>query len=115
MLEIDMEFRKGILFIRLLGELTAKTVFVLNREVTKVIEEYRISNLVFNVDGLSKIDDMGIHALYDNYKIARDNHGTVLVCGLHNDETREKFRGSNLLNFMYETSDELSAIDKVKL
>lgn len=115
MLEIDMEFRKGILFIRLLGELTEKTVFVLNKEVTKVIEEYQISNLVFNVEGLSKIDHSGIHALYDNYKIANQNHGTVFVCGLHEDETKEKLKKSNILNFMYETSDELAAIDQVKL
>lgn len=115
MLEIDMEFRKGILFIRLLGELTSKTVFVLNREVTKVIEEYRISNLVFNVDGLSEIDDTGIRALYDNYKIARENHGTVLVCGLHEDETKKRLKQSNILNYVYEISDELSAIDQVKL
>lgn len=115
MLEIDMEFRKGILFIRLLGELTEKTIFVLNREVTKVIEEYQISNLVFNVDGLSKIDDIGIHALYDNYEIAHKNHGTVLVCGLHDDEIKTKMKKSNILNYVYETSDELTAIDKVKL
>ena len=49
MLEIDMEYRKGVLFIRLIGELIESTIPVLEQEVTHVMKDYGIGNIVFNV------------------------------------------------------------------
>ena len=52
MLDINMECRKGILFIRLGGELTKETVGKLNTEVTELVKEAGIRNIVFNVENL---------------------------------------------------------------
>ena len=49
MLEINMEFRKGILFVRFIGELTKNTVDIVRREVGDTLKEYGIANVVFNV------------------------------------------------------------------
>ena len=115
MLEIDMEFRKGILFVRLHGELTKDTVHVLNEEVTRVIQDYQIIHVVFNIEELTAIDQAGCTALYHNYQITTKNNGNVLVCGVKDRDIKKTIEQHHLLEFMYETSDELTALEQVHL
>ena len=71
MLDINMECRKGILFIRLGGELTKETVGKLNTEVTELVKEAGIRNIVFNVENLISIDMKGISTLFYNYELCK--------------------------------------------
>ena len=44
-----IEYRKGILFIRLIGNLTKETCPLLEKEVNHIIKEYQIKNIVITV------------------------------------------------------------------
>ncbi len=110
MLEINMEFRKGILFIRLSGILDRTTIHKLNSEVTELVKDNGIKNIVFNIDGLKSIDLKGINSLLYNYELSRMNDGKAMLCGVNNSLVRYRINNSRLLNYMYEVSDELSAI-----
>lgn len=110
MLEINMEFRKGILFVRLEGILDKTTVTKLNAEVTELVRDNGIRNLVFNISGLNSIDMKGINALFYNYELCNQNNGKSLLCGFDNTFVSHRIKNSRLLNYMYEASDELSAI-----
>ena len=109
-LEINMEFRKGILFIRLSGILDRTTISKLNTEVTELVKDNGIKNIVFNIDGLKSIDLKGINSLLYNYELSRMNDGKAMLCGINNSLVRYRINNSRLLNYMYEVSDELSAI-----
>lgn len=109
MLEINMECRKGILFIRLGGELTKDTVFKLNEEVTELVKEAGIRNIVFNVENLISIDMKGISTLFYNYELCKNNRGKSMLCGVENTAIKQKLVNSRLLKYMNETNDELSA------
>lgn len=114
MLEIDMEFRKGILFVRLIGSLISETVDVLNKEVTNIVKEYGISNIVFNVSELDNIDLNGIKALIKHQKLTDNYHGISMICGLDNHKPiKNTLKKNKLFDYLYETSDELSAIKKI--
>lgn len=115
MLEINMEFHKGVLFVRLQGMLVKNTVDKLKREVTSLIQENGIRNLVFNIGGLQTIDCYGINALLYNYELCRNNKGRSLLCGMKNTLVRHRIENSRLLHYMYEVSDELSAIQAIYL
>lgn len=110
MLEIDMEFRKGILFVRLSGELTKDTVDVMNREVTKTVEEYGIGNVVFNISELEKVDDAGMDAMVESSKLAKRSKGRALLCGISNLELKQMLKKKQVFQYMNETSDELTAL-----
>ena len=110
MLEINMEFRKGILFIRLSGVLDKSTVSKLNSEVTELVKDNGIKNIVFNIDKLTSIDLKGINCLLYNYELSRMNDGRAMLCGVNNSLVRYRINNSRLVNYMYEVSDELSAI-----
>lgn len=115
MLEINMEFRKGILFIRLSGQLNEKTVEKLEKEVTELVTENGIRNLVFNLEEVTNIDMKGINALLKNYKVCKKNDGKTLICNLDNSLVKHRIYNSRLLNYMYEASDEISAINVLNL
>lgn len=115
MLDINMEFRKGILFIRLKGALNVKTINKLEKEVTELVSENGIRNLVFNLEEVNNIDVKGIDALLKNYKLCKQNDGKTLICNLDNSLVKHRIYNSRLLNYMYEASDEISAINVLNL
>ncbi len=109
MLDIDIEFRKGICFIRLCGILNKTTVSKLNEEVTSMIKDNGIRNVIFNISEITYIDIKGINALLYNYELCNQNKGKILLCGVNNNEVREKILNSRLLKYIREMPDELSA------
>lgn len=115
MLEISMEFRKGILFVRLIGKLTKNTVSVLEKEVTDVVKAYGIGNVVLNVSELTELDQAGIEALITNYHVTSTYHGKLVVCGLDDSiEIKKELKKSHILDYLFETSDELSALHYIE-
>ena len=67
MLDIDIENRKGILFVRLDGELCQNTIEKWNYDVKDLLVAMGIKNVVFNMSHLSRIDCKGINSLYYGY------------------------------------------------
>ena len=110
MLNIDIEFQRGILFVRLAGVLNKNTIEKMNEEVTSLIGSNGVRNVVFNVNNLDSIDYYGINTLLHNYEICRNNKGKMLVCGLNNVLIKKRLNKSRLLNYMHETTDELTAM-----
>lgn len=109
MLNVGTEFRKGILFVRLKGDLNKNTIYKLNKRVTSVVKESGIRNIVFNFEKLKSIDIKGINTIFYNYELCKKNKGKSLFCG-NNDKIRKKLKSSRLINYVYEISDELAAI-----
>ena len=109
MLDIDIEFRKGIVFIRLSGILNKTTVSKLNDEVTDMIRDNGIRNVIFNISEVTYIDIKGINTLFYNYELCSQNKEKILLCGINNNEVREKILNSRLLKYIKEMPDELSA------
>ena len=109
MLSIKTEFRKGILFVRLKGHLNKDTIDKLNKKVTNIVKINGIRNIVFNFSNLKSIDIKGINTIFYNYELCKNNEGVSMFCG-NNDNIRNKLKKSRLINYVYETQDELSAM-----
>jgi len=114
MLDINFEFRRGVLFIRLKGILTKSTVKKLDSEVTTLIRDNGIRNVVFNVSDLNKIDLKGISRLFYNYELCKKNRGVSLLCCVDNNNIHEKIKNTRLLKYMVDVSDELSAFNFIE-
>ena len=67
MLNTNIEFRKGVLFIRLDGVLDKFTMDELDNTYN-LIKNNDIKNIVFNVNEIVKIDKLGINKLFNIYK-----------------------------------------------
>lgn len=113
MLDVNLEFRKGVLFIRLTGELTKRTTKVLEREVTELILKNGMQNIVFNLERITEIDMKGISSLYYHYEICNKQKGIAYICGVQNERLKEKLRKARLFQYMKLMEDELCILHAV--
>lgn len=113
MLTIDKEFRKGILFVRLLGVLDKNTVDKLYNEITMLVKDMEIKNVVFNINGLKKIDIFGINEILITYNMCKNNNGTSLLCGI-NDNLKDVIDRSPI-KFIKKISSEINALELIKI
>ena len=114
MLDINFEFRRGVLFIRLKGILTKVTIKKLDSDVTSLIRDNGIRNVVFNFSDLDRIDFKGISRLFYNYELCKKNRGVSLLCCVDNENIHEKIKGTRLLKYMVDVNDELSAFNFIE-
>ena len=110
-----IEYRKGILFIRLIGNLTKETCPLLEKEVNHIIKEYQIKNIVINLEELKTVDMKGINILYYIYELNKKNKGRVLISDLSNEEVRKRLKKSRLLNYIKEIQNELVAFKLIQV
>ncbi len=113
MLEITLEFRKGILFVRLQGELTRKTIPILQAEVTDTILKNGIQNIVFNLEQLKNIDMKGMSALLYHYEICKSRKGKSYICNISSELLHMKLKKNHILNYLQEMDNELTILHAV--
>ncbi len=80
MLKINMEYRKGVLFARLKGELTRFTYENLIKYFLSLINDKGIKYLVFNLDNINLIDKVGKDALKTIINETKRNSGKGIIC-----------------------------------
>lgn len=110
MLDIDIEPRYGVLFVRLSGTLNENNSQSL-REVDNLLTQVGIRNVVFNIQNLEDIDSNGKKALLNSCTLCKN--GSILICTKENEEITEKI--SFLLDKIGIVEDELSALRKINL
>ena len=104
MLNINMEYKKGVLFVRLIGSLNELSAHKLLDTLLPIIVKHGIRYLVYNFDELVSIDDVGKKSLLLGYNAILNNHGNVLV-------VNNRFK----LEYFKETKNELTALDILKV
>ena len=95
MLKINFEFRKGIFFIRLIGNMNSKNSKIYQREIKELLLSNRFKYIVINVNNLNSIDGSGINYINNIYNMIISNHSNLLLC--------DKFK---LLNNIIPTIDD---------
>ena len=115
MFKIDMEFKKGIFFIRLEGTLTKSNVNEFIEECIPVILKHGIKYVVVNLDKVNVIDLKGIESLISLNEVVRSMNGKTTLCSLSNREVKNILNKSEYNNTFYETSNELTALGVMKI
>ncbi len=85
MLKVDMEYDKGILYIRLNGELDRKACYKINNYILPAVLKHKIKYLVFNLFMLKDIDTSGLDSLLNVKCAIRANKGKICLCEVSDD------------------------------
>jgi len=80
MLKIDFEFRKGIFFIRLIGDMNSITSKSQGKEIKDLLTENKFKYIVINVNNLKTIDTEGINYINDIYNMIKTNQSNLVLC-----------------------------------
>ena len=83
MLKIEFEYKKGILFVRLIGELNKSTKTKLEL-VDDMIKKAGIKYLLINLEKTIIINDVELNNMIKKYKNLIGNDGRLLICGYYN-------------------------------
>lgn len=87
--DINYEFRKGIMFIRLLGKLTVYNSKKVLENIINIIKEIGIKLVVINLDNIKAIDAYGINSILILNNKLREEHDKMFICS--NNCFRKKF------------------------
>lgn len=85
MLKVDMEYEKGILYVRLKGVLERRVCYKINNYIVPVVLKHKIKYLVFNLFELKDIDESGLDALLNTKCAIRTNKGKICLCEVSDD------------------------------
>lgn len=80
MLKINFEFRKGIFFIRLIGDLNKETYKEKVAEIEKLIIENNFKYIVINTNYLKHIDLTGLNYITRFYYLTKENDSNLVIC-----------------------------------
>lgn len=103
-MNINMEYKSGVLFVRLIGSLNELTADKLSSTLIPIIVSKGIKNLVYNFSELNSIDEVGSKTLLLGYNAILNNNGKVLV--VNNRFNLEHYK---------EVNNELSALNILKI
>ena len=104
MIDYNIEFTKGILFVRLIGILNKKNESNIENDIYEIIKDGGIRHLVFNLEDLEVEDEVNLFINCEN--IIKSNNGKMIICGSYN--------GNYINNFNY-VDDELCAIRELSI
>lgn len=110
MLKMDMEYIRGILFVRLGGILNRKNTYKINNYLVPVLLKHRIRYLVYNLYELNEIDESGLDALLNTKCAIRANKGKICLCEV-SENMRKQMRRLRIKN----VEDERQVFDLIKI
>jgi anti-anti-sigma factor len=107
---MDLEYNKGILFVRLSGDLSRKGSYKLNNYLVPTILKHRIKYLVYNLFDLNNIDEFGTDAILNTKCAIKANKGKIYLC-----EVPKKINKNIRKLRIKETTSELTALSLIQV
>lgn len=114
MLEINLEFVRGMLFVRLEGVLDNNTYTKLSDCLDNMIHEKGIKYFVVNLENLDSIDENGLQTIIDRYFDVVLHDGKLVICG-YNDQFKTNLEISYIFDQIDKTNNELGALKLINL
>ena len=84
MLKINFEFRKGIFFLRLIGDLDKITYKNIEREINELLIDNKFKYIVINTNYLKTIDLDGLNYITKICYMTRENDSNLVICDKFN-------------------------------
>jgi len=114
MLEIDLEFVRGMLFVRLDGVLDINTYTKLSDCLDKMIHEKGLKYFVVNLESLDYIDENGLQAIINRYFDVVLHDGKLVICG-YDDRFKQNFEVESIFKQIVRTNNELGALKLINI
>lgn len=105
---LDVEFKKGILFVRVNGILVSSKIKDFENEVLPIILGLNVKYVTINLKNTVLIDKNGINSLIKISNLTQRNDGKTVVCDI-NDNIKNTIKHSDLFDYCFKSKTELSS------
>ncbi|MEI2280426.1 anti-sigma F factor antagonist [Paenibacillus polysaccharolyticus] len=82
-LNMDMEHHRGILIVRLSGELDHHTADMVRMQMDEAIQRRQCEHLVLSLKDLEFMDSSGLGVILGRYKLIKNKGGKMVVCDVN--------------------------------
>lgn len=89
MIDYNVEFTKGVLFIRLFGSINKFNEIEIENDIIDIIKSGGIRHLVFNLENVEIEEEIELFEKCES--IVNDSDGKMLICGNYNGNYIENF------------------------
>jgi len=114
LLKIELEYKRGILFIRLNGSLNNNTSYLLKDAISNAVLKGGIKYLVINFEKLYSVDDKGLSSIVCSYKEYLNIIDKIIICG-YQDNKNIKIENTELKKYASFALNELSACNLINI
>lgn len=105
----NIEFKKGILFIRVKGILVGNKVSKFEDEVIPILLGLEAKNVTINMYEVSLIDKRGLNSIIKLSEIVNNNRGKLAICEI-NEKISSNFAKSDVFEYCFKTKNELTSL-----
>ena len=113
MLETNIEFKKGVLFIRIIGSLNKENSYKLKKQIIPLILKNGFKYVVLNLNGVDILDNYGIEVIDEiNDVVLKFNGKTTLI---DSKKIEKKIKGTLIDNILYKVRNERMALGVFEL
>ena len=110
MLDVNVEFSKGVLFIRLSGNINSVNSINIKSNITNIIKEGGIKYLLFNIDNLKIKEKIDLFEKCN--ELIKINNGKMIICGIN--DNFNIVNDMHILDYCENATDELSALRMIR-
>ncbi len=112
-MQLNFEFRKGLLFIRLIGILNKENSKELVLHLDKFINQQGVKYFVINLENLEYLDKDGLEVLQRKYEDMVLHDGKLVICGYKNEYIKRMVEEE--MKDAYKVKDELKAFQLIQV
>ena len=111
-MQIDVEYKRQALVVRLSGELDHHSAQTVKATLEEAIERGRVNHIVLSLKDLSFMDSSGLGVILGRYKQISNRGGKMVVCDI-NQAVYRLFELSGMFKIIQVEDDERSALSRL--
>lgn len=115
MLKVILEYRKGILFVRLIGDLTKETIVTFEKQVLVKMKQGGIYHIVYNFEQLKHLDQAGYHRILYSYELCQKHRGKIFVCNNMKEQISDFLKHRRIAKYVSFLNNELDVFKEVTI
>ena len=101
----NIEYKKGILFIKIGGSLIRSKTEVFESEVIPIILGLDVNNVLINLSDVELIDNIGINSIIKISNIVNKHDGKVVLCEM-NEYIKGRLKHSDIYDYCFRSKNE---------
>lgn len=108
-MDIDIDYKKGVLFIRIIGYFIRSNISRFEEKVIPIILELTAKKVSINLSNIVMIDNYGLESFIKISNIVNRFDGRVAICDINN-EIKKFMKRSDVFDYCFSSRNEKSVL-----
>ena len=107
-MDIDIDYKKGILFIRIIGNFIRSNISKFEERIIPIILELTAKKVSINLSNIIMIDNYGLESFIKISNIVNRFNGKVAICDIN--DVNNYIKSSDVFDYCFKSKNEESVV-----